>query len=587
MVSEHLRARTPVLIVVLVAGAVSASAGQARGSLAPVEPGRRTTEQRAQAAAPVPPAPLKQVVVNGARYFTDRNITAFLKLRIDAPLPAPPSALAEDLRRRYVDQGYSFAHVAARFDENAGRLTFDVDEGRIDAIEFEGVSTRLATDFIQDFVLQPGDVFRRTEATRAVRLLLQPMQGAIRPAESSGAGAVLTGIRRLRRSLAMPFEMIDRDGKRVLVVHLATRRSDFNLSLGTEGREDWFDPVDGFAPAIGFNETVFDPAGFNHTYIAGYLSYKFGRDHAGYSIGFERPFLTDQHLFIGAELHDQTASDDEWRLSPMEQSLAAAGFKASARDYYQQCGYQLNASVQFGAGHEVLAAWRDERQETLANTSDFSVFRRDQTYRPNQPAEPGRLHVLVFGYTWESRGLRDQSRAGRYERHQMADSFGSWGGEGPGWRIEWTSEIAAPGALGGDFDYRRHVLNVRRYNRFSPRHTLNLRAIAGIGEGTLPPQQLLAIGGIGSVPGYGFKEAIGDRMVLLNVEYKYRLDRGIHPLILYDAGRVFRPASLSRDDWMQALGTGLELGDGFRIAAFWPFGRGRPAEILVRLRPTF
>jgi hemolysin activation/secretion protein len=149
------------------------------------------------------------------------------------------------------------------------------------------------------------------------------------------------------------------------------------------------------------------------------------------------------------------------------------------------------------------------------------------------------------------------------------------------------SSIAASGALGGDYDYRRHVLDVRRYTRLSPRQTLNLRAIAGIGEGTLPPQRLLSIGGFGTVPGYDFKQENGGRMVFFDAEYGYRLSRHIRPLLLYDAGRVFRPLPLSGDEWLQAFGTGLDLGDGFRIEAFWPLDRSRPAEILIRLRPAF
>ncbi len=583
MVFQHPSCRTLTFALALVAGVVAAAAAQPGDSVSAAT-ALRPPFGRQQAGAPIPAVALKEVVVNGVRYFTEQDIAGYLRLRAGAPLPEPAATLADDLRRRYAEKGYAFARVAARFDETTGRLTLDVDEGRIDAIEFAGVPDRLAHEFSQEFALQPGDVFRQAEAGRALRLLLQPTEGAVRPVEPNGSSRPRETARLPRWQ--RPFEMVERDGKRVLIVHLATRRNEFNLTGGTEGREDWFDPVDGFAPAIGFNDTIFDPVGFNHTYFAGSLSYKFGRESAGYSLGFERPLFNNPRLFVGAELHDQTASDDGWRLSPMEQSLAAAGFKASFRDYYERRGYQLNAAVRLGADHEVLGAWRDERQEPLSNTSDFSLFRGDRIYRANQLAEAGRLRAVVFGYTWDSRGFRDQSRAGRYERHQMVDLFGTLGGEAPGWRVEWTSEVSTP-ALGSDFDYRRHVLNVRRYNRLLARHELNLRAIAGIGDGSLPPQRLLAIGGVGSIPGYEFKEAAGQRMVLFGVEYKYRLDRNVKPLVLYDAGRVFRPVSFSRDDWMQSLGTGIEFGENFRVEVFWPLEHGRNAVFQVRLRPTF
>jgi len=570
----------PALVLGLVMDAFTASGDPPDFLLA--APATLQQVDRAAAQLPVPSAPLKQVAVNGARFFTESRIAEFLRLHLGAPLPEPAATLAEELRERYAGHGYSFARVEARFDQAAGRLTFDIDEGRIDAVEFVGVPGHLATAFTEDFALQPGDIFRDPEARRALRLLLRPTQGAVQPDESGAAGSGGSD-----RPIRMPFEMIDRDGKRILIVHLSAPRSDFNLSLGTEGREDWFSPVDGFSPAVGFNETIFDPGRFNHTYITGYASYKFGRERGGYSLGFERPFLAGQRLFLGAEVHDQTASDDFWRLSVLEQSLATAGFKSTSRDYYGRRGYQLNASVRFGAGHEILGAWRDERQEPLANTTDFSVFRGDRTYRPNLLAEQGRLHAVVVGYIWDSRGLEDEPRSRRYERHQMVDLFGSWAGGGPGWRVEATGEVAAPEVLGGDFDYRRYVFHLRRYNRLSPDHALNLRAVVGIGQGQLPPQRLFAVGGVGSVPGYDFKQAAGERMVLVGAEYEYRLSRGVHPLVIYDAGRVLKPVPPSTGAWLHSLGTGLELGDSFRLEVFWPLTGGRSAQFLVRLRPAF
>jgi hypothetical protein len=513
------------------------------------------------------------------RYFTPHEIVESLKLGTGQPLPKPPAALADDLRRLYVRNGYWFAAVTARFEEEPGRLVFDVDEGRIDAVEFVGAPQATTTQLSRDFALQPGDVFRQPQAANALRSLLKFTRGAIAPVSEEG--------HRHKPPGGAAFEMIDRDGKRVLVVHLAARRSDFNLSLGTEGREDWFSPVDGFNPAVGFNETIFDPVAFNHAYITGYVSYKVAAERAGYMLGLERPFLEGQRIVLGAELHDQSASDDLWRLAPVEQSLVAAGWRETFRDYYRRTGYQVNAALRLAAGHELMAAWRDERQEALANSSDFSVFQSDEPWRPNAVAEAGRLHALVFGYTWDSRGLGDESLERRYERHQMADLFGTSDGDSSGWRVEWTSEIADSARLGGDFTFRRHILNVRRYERFTPHHTLNVRALAAVGQDALPPQRLLGLGDIGTIPGYGFKEALGERMALVSVEYKYRLARDIRALGLYDVGRVFRPVAGSSDAVMHAIGTGVEFGGGFRVEGFFPLTEGRGALMLVRLRPDF
>jgi len=68
---------------------------------------------------------------------------------------------------------------------------------------------------------------------------------------------------------------------------------------------------------------IFDHTRFNHTFIAGHLSYKVASERAGYTLGFERPLFGATKLYVGGEVHDLTASDDMWRASSSEASLAA------------------------------------------------------------------------------------------------------------------------------------------------------------------------------------------------------------------------------------------------------------------------
>src|SRR4030095_1419945 len=101
---------------------------------------------------------------------------------------------------------------------------------------------------------------------------------------------------------------------------------------GSGSREDLYTPVDGFSPAIGFNATTFDHQS-QYTFVSGYLSQKFAAERGSYSAGIERSLLKSPRLVIGAEIHDITASDDMWRLTPLEQSLASVALQ----DHY--CGY--------------------------------------------------------------------------------------------------------------------------------------------------------------------------------------------------------------------------------------------------------
>jgi outer membrane protein assembly factor BamA len=161
-------------------------------------------------------------------------------------------------------------------------------------------------------------------------------------------------------------------------------------------------------------------------------------------------------------------------------------------------------------------------------------------------------------------------------------------------RFDWTSEIAGR-AMKGDYTFERHILNARAYLPLMPRQSIAARAMLGFSNGTLPVERRFAIGGIGTVHGYGFKEVSGERMTLFNAEYRWdvvgRADPddsdSLRALVFFDAGRVERPFEGARTDWLKGIGVGLQTGPlrlefGFRLDDI-PASR----QILVRLSPTF
>lgn len=535
---------------------------------------------------PSEPLPtLRDVRFEGLSAFGVADLMDDLDLRRGQPLPHPPATIAERLERHYREEEYSYASVKAAFDAPSGTLTLTIDEGRIDAIEFEGVDESLARRLLDRFDVHPGDIFNRRDVRRALRRTLAPTHGAIETATGEAATEPDEVQPDRERN---PIALVPENGRRVLVVRLHPRVGRFDLNWGTDSREDWFSPVDGFNPALGFTGTVFDSNGFNHTVITGFLSYKFARDEVGYAVGFERPLFAGPQLYVGAEVHDLTASDDVWRLSRDEQSLVALGFKNTFRDYYDRRGVQAHAALRVAPQHEFFFAYRREHHEALANETNYSFFRDDETYRPNQSIQTGVVGALLLGYTFESRTFDRATLARTYRRHQVDDLYGSWGGSAPGYRVEWRSEIASPDTFGGDFDFRRHILNARAYTHPTPHQYVNARFIAGFGEGTIPSQRIFALGGIGSVRGYAFKQVRGERMTLLNVEYKAALgSRSFKGVAFFDAGRVTRPLAGSSDDWLKGVGLGIEIGSA-QIGFGWRLDDiPKSLQVLVRFSPLF
>jgi hypothetical protein len=516
------------------------------------------------------------VRIVGAKEISGQAIKDALRVKVGEPLTDTPEHLSETIAKQYREEGYTFARVKAGFEAASGVLTLDIDEGTIDEVEFQGIAGKLVRTFTDEFALRAGDIFNSRRARQALDALLRQTRGAIRRRRST-------------------FDLIDRNGRRVLIVGLREPPGRVKIVPDLGEREDWFSSVDGFTPSLGLGIAVFDHDQFNHTFVAGHLSYKTAPQRAGYALGFERPLFGRTKVFVGGELHDLTATDDQWQVSPLEASLAAVGPRRSFRDYYRRRGVQINGAVRIHPQIEALVAWRGERQEPLGALSDFSFWNKDEPFRPNTAARNGRLNAVVIGASVDGRGFDQESLAASYRRHQLDAPFGDrlndWEGPNdvaPLWRIDWTSEISDAGAFGSDFDFRRHIVTGRVRAPLSEHQNVGARAIGGWANGVLPPQRLFAIGGMGSVHGYDFKEATGDTLALLNLEYELGWRGGLKAVGFFDAGHVTPrlPRSLlepgAASPWLKGVGWGIGVGDvridfGYRLDAI-------PSSLHVLLR---
>jgi outer membrane protein assembly factor BamA len=533
----------------------------------------------AQNGVPQPQPILTEVRLSGASIFTRDDLGWLLRLREGEALPASPAEIAASLQKAYERDGYSEARVTSTF--ASGRLELAVDEGRIDDIEILGVSAESAARLRQRLGVRAGDLYNARVIGRATNRLVAESLGAFevgplrrdqpgyRDDETGPSAAVLSR----------------RGTRRVLVVPLRRRTARIHTQLGS-GREDFFSPADGASPAISFSSTLFDHARFNHAFVQGYVSYKFGSDQAGYSFGVERPFFAAAKLFAGAELHDISTSDDLWRLSALEQSFAALGFKNSFRDYYRRRGAQVFAAWRIGANNEISAIGRWDRHSGLPTATTYSFFRDDASYRPAIPVVDQDVNALVLGYTFDTRALTGAGQAATFDRHLKDSLFGQRARQQPGLRLDWTSEVAGHG-MKGDAEFERHILNARGYIGIFSRTLLSVRGLFGTSSGNVPIEREFALGGIGSVHGYSFKETSGRSMALFNGEYRVNLqsaqrDRDVaNVFVFYDAGRV------EAGRWLSGVGigagaAGLRVEFGFRANAI-PQSR----QILVRFSPTF
>ena len=538
-----------------------------------------------QAPAAIQPAPvLTELRLEGATVYKRDDVLWLLGLRDGAPLPVDAAAVARSLEERYERDGYSEARVTGALE--AGRLTLTVDEGRIDEVEIRGVTEADAVRFKHRVGIEAGDIYNRRVVGRATETLIAESRGAL------SIGAPRRSQPAQGTSVATEVVLERRGGRNVLVIPLRWNRYDTAGALGS-GREDLYSPADGFSPAVGFSTTFFDHHDFNHTFLDGYVSYKFGRDDPGYSAGVERPlFRGPARLFVGGEIHDVTASDDWWRISTFEQALVSVAFKNTFRDYYRRRGAQVFTVLHAGSHNEISAMARWDRHEPLPNATSYSLFRDDAAFRPALPVLDRRLNAIVLGYTFDTRPLTGAGNRATYVRHLKDNLYGARTRPTPGLRLDWTSEIAGRG-LKGDAEFDRHVFHARGHLPLSQWTTLSLRGLFGFSNGTLPAERLFAVGGLGSVHGYAFKEASGAGMALINAEYRIDLspdfrrnarDRA-NVFVFYDAGRVTGDSAPKR--WLRGVGFGVG-GGGVRLEfGFRANDIPGSRQILLRFSPTF
>jgi hypothetical protein len=541
------------------------------------------------------PAPLpdvKSVSVTGASQLGERDTLAAVHVRVGKPLPEPPESLARAIERHYRGEGYTFARATAAFDEGTGLLTITIDEGVIGGVEFVGVRDALARRIAEDFALRAGDVFNLRRAREALTAALLPTRGAVTPGLASDTS------RQRGSEDGRTFDMVDRNGRRVLVVGLHERDARFRMAPDFGDREDWFTPVDGLVPALGFGIVAFDHASFNHTFIAGHVSFKAATGEIGWTLGVERPLFSARRLYLGAELRDLTSSDDTWQVTSNEASLDAIGARKSYRDYYGRRGVQIIGAWRVDPHVEIIGAWRGEHERPLSVESDFSFFNGDEAFRPNRPARDGQLYAIVVGASVDGVGFERESLEATYRRHQLGTMFGERlpnpekNELSPIWRIDWTSEISTP-ALSSAFDFRRHIVSARVRKRLPWLQAVGARAIGGWSEGILPPQRQFSAGGIGSVHGYTFKQQVGDTLALVNLEYSIGWSHGLRALGFFDVGRARAPAPgpmAPATPWLKGLGFGFALGrdDDFRVDFGYPVGAGpSPLQVLVRFGRTW
>ena len=312
--------------------------------------------------------------------------------------------------------------------------------------------------------------------------------------------------------------------------------------------------------------------------IYGSGGYAFGSDRWQYEIGAEGRLgrrYGDENidLKIGGSYRRATYTDDLWKSTWAENSLAAFFFNYDFFDYYQTEGWTGYATARLTPFSQVTVAYRAEDYSSLNQETTWSLFGGDN-FRFNPPVDSGRVQSVVIALEGgEVKGL-----------HHLPHG------------LAFRGEAELSKGFGGDFDYNRYTGDLRTYVRTSRRSSLGARLRGGFTDGdAVPVQKGFTIGGIGSVRAHAQNAYYGSRVVIFNAEYAMVQGWLWDELLIagfFDAGWTNASSNeFAVDNMLKTAGVGFGLFDRtVRLDLAFPlddFAGDKDPTLWLRVSPAF
>jgi len=282
-----------------------------------------------------------------------------------------------------------------------------------------------------------------------------------------------------------------------------------------------------------------------------------------FEAGVEEPIGDRPWLRIGGSVYRSTENDDEWIVAELENTLFALFARTDYRDHYEAEGAQGYVAWSPGSDFSARLAIRFERQRSLPTEAEFAFFGKEDEFRPNPAIAEGdeEAWTATIGVGPET--------------------LGDGGGTQGELSYERTGE-----PLHGDFDYGRFRGLVREKWMISRLQEARFRLIAGTTQsGTLSPQKVWHLGGIGTLRGHEYKVYSGDQFFLATAEHYVKARKNVYPFWFLDYGSAwFGKGNLDRQRPALDGGLGIRLGKGWVVATVAKNLRDTGTPLLVGVR---
>jgi len=289
-----------------------------------------------------------------------------------------------------------------------------------------------------------------------------------------------------------------------------------------------------------------------------------------YQIEVEQPLFGQESFSFGVQFYDMTdwPRSDAQGLSDVENNLLALFFRQEFRSYYRRDGYAVFVQQHLTPELTFRLEHRDDRLSSLpTRQSVWSAFRRSLKWEENPPLEVGILDAadefegtMKGYYATIEYDNREPTRGHGWYARGFFEVYGTGLLDVRGWSL-FGGESDSGG--GGDYDFRKYELDVRRSFGLTETQSLDLRGVWGIGSGTdFASHKLFYLGGPGTLRGYDYREFSGKNVLFGSAEYRVRIRPELEMIYFVDSGQAWYGTS-----GFDSKETRHDIGIGFRLDA--------------------
>lgn len=315
------------------------------------------------------------------------------------------------------------------------------------------------------------------------------------------------------------------------------------------------------------------------------VGYAFESERLRFFLRASQLISRSKSISIGGEYYKKLASDDDYLITDGENLPFVLLATEDYKDYYETeggAGWLEFHPCQFST---IKTGYRyDDTHWLRAHRNMWSLFGGSKLFPLNYRTVESNYRLfgideieLTKNATIFVDALFDSRNT------DLATQVSGWLFRG---ELEWSDTD-----FSSDFDYRRYMLTIVRYQNINKYSNFRLRGEFAGSDGYLPMYKRFFLGGLGTLWGYKHKEFMGSRYWLANSEYWINLPTNFESnlILFWDVARISNSSSFEEaDEVRHDIGVGLVLADiRFNLAKRLDSDLDRDPRFYLRFSRSF